>query len=580
MPVVPKFKLLVDANRDGLADDKDALVDRSVWTNQVGAVFLPNIDDDSKRCSLKDANGKALSDDVLATCSDASDDFVNGAQDVLDLSPVVIPAWPEASTGATAKLSISPADRVRVFKKLGATNFPKVDLATEKLTATDLKAGVEFAIEGLDVVRDAAVWDGFIEIVLTVEVPSNGDLIVPGTYTDKVRMRVSPFMTFHHLSPSETTYVSLLSGGFEGQASAAFRSALKTAVNGVSPAVVEPATDDPWMQDFVETAYMSKPGAGGAQHVMRVFLRAANWYGAQYGLREAGRLAFTKFRGPDVAGIQQYLKSTPQSMQSLNSYGNLETVPPYTHNGKSYPLGRRIRGNVPSFYTDKSFTRLLESQGNQKHIDVDTSWLVVSHIDETVSFVKAPSTRGWAMLVADPRLARKMLEKAQADGFGASVMHKGKIWGYDDNNNVIKADITINDVLNDTDIMAKSEMAAVEIDAQVAIIKQETGLLDSEIVPIPFLFMDTDGALIAYQPGMVNGLVVDSAHMVSPDPFGPIINGKDMFKAAVETAVAPLGVSMKWVDDWDLYHVALGEVHCGTNSMRKIPDTKWWENMP
>jgi protein-arginine deiminase len=30
------------------------------------------------------------------------------------------------------------------------------------------------------------------------------------------------------------------------------------------------------------------------------------------------------------------------------------------------------------------------------------------------------------------------------------------------------------------------------------------------------------------------------------------------------------------MDDWDVYHLALGEVHCGTNVTR-TPTADWWE---
>jgi protein-arginine deiminase len=76
---------------------------------------------------------------------------------------------------------------------------------------------------------------------------------------------------------------------------------------------------------------------------------------------------------------------------------------------------------------------------------------------------------------------------------------------------------------------------------------------------------------------MVNALVLDATHLASPDPHGPIIDGKDPFKVNVETALSAQGIEVEWVEDWDGYHRNLGEVHCGSNVFRAIPTAKWWE---
>jgi protein-arginine deiminase len=35
--------------------------------------------------------------------------------------------------------------------------------------------------------------------------------------------------------------------------------------------------------------------------------------------------------------------------------------------------------------------------------------------------------------------------------------------------------------------------------------------------------------------------------------------------------------TLQWhfIDDWDTYHLGLGEVHCGTN-VRRTPTASWW----
>src|SRR5262249_35246428 len=148
-------------------------------------------------------------------------------------------------------------------------------------------------------------------------------------------------------------------------------------------------------------------------HVIRVNYRSANVYEpekVENPLRRAGNLVF-RLRGKDIAGVQQFDIRHDQRMDTLNSFGNLETIPPHTGpDGTVYPFGRILRGETKSYFPDRTFEKMLEAQGQQPAIRIDTSWLLVGHVDETLSFVKAPTPRGWKLLVNDARLAKKMLE--------------------------------------------------------------------------------------------------------------------------------------------------------------------------
>ena len=215
----------------------------------------------------------------------------------------------------------------------------------------------------------------------------------------------------------------------------------------------------------------------------------------------------------------------------------------------------------------------MEAQKVQPAVYVDTSWLAVGHIDETVSFTKANSARGWVMLVNDAAQAYDMLVSASDAGYGNTPMFVGKWWDQSS-----PAQVTIDQVLSDSDVLSASDEAVVEVDAQVAAIKAATGLANSEIVKVPFLHMYSGQYSIAFQPGMVNGIYIADKHFVAPDPHGPVINGKDIFKTAMTNALAPYGVTVHFAEDWDTYHRNMGEVHCGSNATRKIPTAKWWES--
>ena len=329
---------------------------------------------------------------------------------------------------------------------------------------------------------------------------------------------------------------------------------------------------DQWTQDYFETAYMSMPRPGGGQHIIRVYLRSPNYKAGK--LRTAGRVVYDFFHGRDRAGVTHFDPAHPDSADTLNSLGNVEAIPPHSVAGQNFPLGRLLIGSTTGFSPDKSLVELLSAQNLQPIVEIDTSWLSVAHVDETVSFVRANSPRGWVMLVNDPKLARSMLEQAQSQGHGSAVLFPGKLWW---DNTPWTA--TVDQVLADSGVMAQSAVADVEIADQLSVIKAATGITDADIVRVPFLHYKNNGLSAAYQPGTVNGHAVGDKVFAAPDPHGPVINGKDIFKQQLETALAPFGVSVAWVEDWDLYHRLGGEVHCGTNHDREVT-AAWWEGVP
>lgn len=573
--------LRVDLNRDGVVSLTDTTddADEETWDASHGAIFLANIDlDDANRCQYSASQG----DDVLASCNDASDNVVNGSDDLLDMAEMQVLPWPQASDGAEGKIGLSQGATkyVRLFKKSGG-GYAVFDPVDDVLTVDDLRLGAEFRIEGRDVVRDSQRWDGFVDVTLRVTAPSRADLQSIDSL-DKVRLRVAPLLTFHHLNRAEDTFVSRVPSIQWGAAlSTTFVNSLKSLVSSrdANP-LTEVPTEDIWNQDYFETAYMSMPKIGGEQHVIRVNIRSANIYQPESRskpLRTAGRVVFM-LQGKDSAALTQYDRSTPNDMQTLNSTGNTETVPPYTLNGVSYPLGRILQGNVPSYYIDKSFTRMLESQKVQSPIYVDTSWLAVGHVDESISFVQANNARGWVILVADPRLALQMLTDAKNQGFGNTKIFAGLTKSNWQTDQEISAETTISALLADQDVLSDSTMAAAEIDAQVDILRTQMGLTEADIIRVPVVEEPTGFGSIALSPNTVNGFYLDTNAFISAEPHGPIINGKDIFKEQLEKELRKIGVTVRWLEDWDLYHVNMGDVHCATNTTRAIPSAKWWES--
>lgn len=563
----PIIDLRADVNRNGTIDLADPTEDmgEDVWTSARGAIFLANIDDDQKSCPTSNQ-----SDAQLAACNDAADEVINGAADLEDLARLKTVPWPQAPGDASATISVSApgASYVRLFKNSGGT-FTVFNPATGSLTADEIKAGVELAIEGKDILRDSAVWDGKVKITLNVHAGTGPNGPLPDG-SDTVEMRMSPVIFRHHLDEAETIYASKLNT----TSSNVFRADLLAGAQaaGVPKGLVEISVSDQWNQDYFETAYMSMPAPGGGQKVIHVNFRSANY--TSNGLRQAGRAVYTVLRGSDVAGATAYDPAHSNSMDSLNSFGNLETIPPYSKNGTTYTVGKVLRGATATYYPDKVFDKMITAQSVQGILYIDTSWLLVGHVDETLSFVKAPTPRGWALLADDPTLGKSMLEQAKQQGFGGTPMFVGKFWS-----GTQPAQVTIDQVLADPDVMNESAYAAVQIDNQLAALKAETGLTDAEIVRVAGLFEPASGRALAYVPGMVNGIYLSDADFGAPDPHGPNIGGQDIFKAQLTSALMPLGITVRWIEDWDLYHRLSGEVHCGSNTTRVVPaNIKWWEN--
>ncbi|WP_443041669.1 protein-arginine deiminase domain-containing protein [Streptomyces sp. B21-083] len=606
--------LRADVNRDGTVDvlgESDTTGEDS-WSTGRGAVVLPNIDDDSKRCPVTGSDGKPLTDEELASCNDATDTRVNGAADAADLARVRSVPMKDLPDGATGRVSVSAgAAHSRVFLQRGDTWVP-VEPGT-RLSAAALRSGAVFGVEATDIIRDNAVWDGTVRIRLSV---TSSD----GLSSDEITLRTAPLLTQHHLQKTEQVMVSKLPVNTDfARGQHEFVNSLGKAVKaaGVTkPLVTLDGYDEIWAQDFVEPAYVSMTGADGHRQAMRIMLRSAQPD------REAGRELFEKLRGPNVGAVQ--VSGVRDSEEwTLNSMGNLETIPPYTHGGESFPAGRVIMGERKDNGSKpaQAMRTLLRSQGLQDPLLLDTSWLYVGHVDEFVQFLPADTPRGWRIGVADPEAGMRLLRDAQRDGHGSTKMFS--VPGTPD---VPAPTETIDQVLASRTWAADNTRAAERIEANLDVLKRETGVTDDEIVRVPALFTrgtlqeDSSGdktrmpllkqlggrfqapeetsslgqqglldvlagggtageaatRASAYVPGAVNGILLDRKHYLAPRQWGPVVGGKDIFTQAVTAAYAGAGLKVSYLDDWSTYHLNMGEIHCATNTLRDV-SAAWWK---
>ncbi|NUQ75544.1 MAG: hypothetical protein HUU21_18520 [Polyangiaceae bacterium] len=564
--------IVVDANRDGVVnpDDPADQDKENEWTAETGASFLANLDDDD--------------DNAIR---DADDEVVNGENDDKDLATIVIRPWPDAPDGATGVFAMDAlsAENVRLFKrgldgpwylvagsigKCVTASDPCQAVPTWNLTIEEVRQGMTLGIEArrFRTSDDPDTWTGMVDLSYSV-LDKDGAVItaeeVPDGF-DHAKMRVAPWMLFGNLSKFDTAYSEDYDKNFTAQLEVPLMEAGMTYVKISNYA-------DQWVQDWFQTGWTSIPGPDGTVRGMRIFNPrpwAQSGNGSPYTWLKKNKL------GPDAGVVQIF--ETYNTGDTFDSHGNHDLLPPYTNGADSFPYGRIILGSGVLKETREFY---MAQKIQAPFLKVNTAWLLVGHVDEVFSYVPAATPRGWKLLVGSPRLAREMLEKSSTDGHGDVQMFIGKKWwgGAD-------AAITIDEVLADTDIMTWSQDAQTEIDEMLDIIRKAVGLADDEIIEIPYLFEQDSGGLVAYNPGTAN-LLAFGDYVVHADPFGPAVNGEDLFKKDLQdrlgTPVNQLGSTgqglfVNFADDWSLYHILLGEVHCASNVDGPPPaNEKWWE---
>ncbi|MEU8890556.1 protein-arginine deiminase family protein [Streptomyces sp. NPDC048442] len=590
---VPLPDLRADVNQDGRVDTvgRSDESGEEEWRPGRGAVFLPNLDDDARRCRTTPGDLDRVDpavDERLAACHDAADEQVNGAQDAKDLAPLRVRPM-RVGDDAAGRVEIAPpgSPYVRIFIRRGGRLIP----LKGTLTADELRAGAELAVEGRDVVRDTRRWNGAVDIVLTVR---QGTGAGSRAASDRVRMKVAPVLVQHDLQRAESVFAAAPGEGsgivpkwigsrYRPTGWKPFADSLRRAAERAGlprgKVTFTPGTSqwwrDIWRQDTVEPGTVSMPAADGVRR-MRILLRApVLWPVSELGpstLSRSARLLFRELRGPDVGVVQQFTRDRPANVDDLqNLAGNFESVPPYP----GHPQGRIVYGTSATRAPDPSFVRMLAAQGQQQPVAIDTSWLLVGHTDETVHVVRADSARGWTLMVSDPRLATRLLREASARGEGGGRLFEGT---------GVKDRPTVDAVLGNAKFLTGNESAARHIDGQLATLLRETGLTEGELVRVPVLYATgrfdpsvPEERAIAFSPGLANGLSLTPRDYAAPDPHGPRVDGEDLFRTETERVLRRRGVRVHWVENFKWAHLAGGEVHCATNALRDTSGgTPWW----
>lgn len=452
--VVPVADLVADADRDGRLTAADAALEDTSSAG-AGALVLPNLDDDGQRCAaeLTAITARTFRTAELAACNDGADAVVNGADDALALAPLRVEAWADAPDDAVA--TVAPvgtgANYAHLFRRT-----PEGWVPAGPLDAQALRSGVELGVEATDVVRDVTVWDGRIDIELTVAASST-------SARDAVSLRVAPLVLVPQTATAQTVFARTAPtratidrdvakaaaatawslkvlkgkrakvpphlrrwiGKTEEYAEAARRGEklaradgttfkrvqrdLAKAVRQTPGAKLQTSPDvDLFVQDTFEPGYAAVPGPNGAQTIRLSVLAKRLGEERLSANGSEGRMAswpYRTLRGPG-RGVVEDRSDSARATAGYDATGALEATPPVT----GAPLGKLLLG-TSGRAASRETRQLLEGQTAQPIVRLNTDWLTVGHVDETVAVVPARTPRGWAVIVADPRGALDILRR-------------------------------------------------------------------------------------------------------------------------------------------------------------------------
>ena len=313
------------------------------------------------------------------------------------------------------------------------------------------------------------------------------------------------------------------------------------------------------MQDQIEIGFTSQRD-GASLPIVFNFPRERGDMGPNHGLRDfAERELFRRDMGYFTTG---------SAAGTQDSFGNLEVTPPVTVGAKEYEFGRIYTGMGMQLDIRADF---LWRQVAQDPFTVYTDWLLVEHVDEVVTFVPDLVAGGGAfkILIADPTQGLSILQ-AESDPSTTTIGKPGE-----------PGSMTVEEAL-ERFAHANSRAYQTQMETTKALLMDELGLGATAFVEVPAFFGFPDPPEVpdplyneAYSllPNLVNILVVNG-RLVVPEPF------YDGFKTEFVSRLSVIGYqdgsSLRFIDDWGVYHQRDGEIHCGTCVKRTPCRVDWW----
>ncbi len=539
------FDMDADTDRDGTLDGSEA--EDAIEADAPGLVLLVNVDDD---------NADGETDEIPKSISDEENDLV----------PVVIQpeALAQAAAGSQIRLTLDgDVGSFRVYwddtPLIGSTGDDvKAEITVDNVDGTE----PQLSIEGVE-------FHGSATLTATLVSPDGEDL-----GEDVLALSTSPMMLYSNLDPAEMLWVANIN-----MSNQLMRDGIEDAIGAENMTEYSVGSYgwDVWIQDEFEFTYQQTPGGP-----MRMVLDSIR----NRGLDD---LAEDEMLGPDFGWLER-----GETMQgnSLDAFGNLDCSPPLD----GYPLGRIYYGGTEAgmspYQVDAALREFLDEQAVQAPLEIDTTWLAVGHVDEFMAFIPdSTSDKGFRLLWADYVSAVEILEGLDPN---MSLSRFADDHGY----------ATVGEILEDGVIEYNEDLVTDHLDPLKAQLMDEFGLVEDDFLIVPGLYENVYGGYaLSLIPGMVN-LAVWNDTLLIADPFfrewngadeedangnyqlddGEDLNGDGMLNTYNDPFVQfmedtmPEQLELVFLDNWNDYHLMMGEVHCGTNIVRTpVSDPYWWE---
>lgn len=630
-----KVSLIADHNRDGSANCKDLKVANRCSSDGSEALFLPAVTDTDKRCSKKITPDTKSED--LDKCHDGTDNVLRHPE---RLAPLTTKPIKRLGDDATGKITVTCdtekwkdcENKIRIFQEVDGS-WQYIHPANHTFSARQLKAGLKLGVDGRDV-RRPNVWDGRVQLNFNVKDPKRGK-----EASDCVAMRVSPLLTHHHLQDATEVFSFGDTMGYniyedlkKSIAEAVEAAGFEKPVNYFNN------YPDLWVQDLMEPAYTSIPGPGGKTISIRVNIRSSVvWNDAGRAvfedLRDGDVGAVQDFQTeanesnidgtgnletvpPYTLGDKQYRSGRvimgmrkddkPAVLTLINSQ---EEQPPIILDNDWLEIGHvdeylqflpadSERGWVLMAADPSMGIKMLQEAEKAGHGDliansrydkpiIDESVCMPNHtISEVLKMELMLETNEFAddRITYNIGIIKNETGLTDDEIFRIPSIYYTDAWQCDGAGDPIEEDPEDEDGgdnENDDDEGAESSSRLTrrhpsqlrrrgrKQDPTTQLKKRAE---DPEIAPRP---PGMEYGLSSFYPATINGLVLPG-NVVTGNPWGPAIDGVDIFAKVVEDTYASIGMNVTFLDEWETLRLGSGGVHCATNSWRDFGDAKWW----
>ncbi|PXV95486.1 protein-arginine deiminase [Lachnotalea glycerini] len=434
-----------------------------------------------------------------------------------------------------------------------------------------IRIGINFAIKIIENEKEI-----FIPIYQEVSDSTKNTSKYP--FVASVQFRVSPWIMTANTQSPRNLYVSEVPYSYFSQegyiSNQKFIDNLKQVIGDDKVKVIPEkfTRNDPWAQDETKFGYSEMPN----KQNLDIILNSP---------RNRGLDVFPIYNIFELENKGYITCGGTGEKSSLDSFGNLDVTPPFG----DYKFGRIYYGgckdNTNGRRMMQAMREFLDAQIVQKPFQLYTDWLLVGHVDEMMSIIPAPkeiSKYGFKILLSSPNRFYEILNSIKDEN---SIFFKDLCNIQGD-----KVETTVKNLKNNQELKQFNIKCQEYLDYNRSILIKELQYLDikelnNDIIDIPALYYpdinSQDNKASAYMPGMVN-LVVWENQLLIAKPFGAEVNGKCCMEEYVKSRLETKNLNLKcnFIDDWNAYHIQDGEVHCGTNMLRKPYSDDWWSYIP